>query len=150
MATPDPVTTTLNQLIETCKDAENGFHTAAENVKTPELKQLFHRYEQQRANFATELQTEVQRLGGTPEDGGTVTAALHRGWMNLKALVGSKDECAILSECERAEDAARKAYEEAVRSTMPPEVRAVVARQYEQVQEAHGRIRALKACAAKE
>ena len=33
----------------------------------------------------------VRSLGGDPEDSGTVSAALHRGWMDIKALVTGND-----------------------------------------------------------
>jgi len=34
----DNAISTLNNLIETCRDGENGFKTAAEGLKGPELK----------------------------------------------------------------------------------------------------------------
>ena len=33
----------LNDLIETCHDGENGFRTAAEHVKDPELRNILER-----------------------------------------------------------------------------------------------------------
>ena len=66
MADNDKVISTLNNLIETCKDGQDGFRQAAEGVKHTELKTLFLTYAQQRAQFAGELQSEVHRLGGTP------------------------------------------------------------------------------------
>ena len=35
------VTSTLNGLIETLKDGENGFKTAAEGLQDPQVKSLF-------------------------------------------------------------------------------------------------------------
>ena len=32
------VVSTLNDLIETCKDGEQGFKTCAENVESPQIK----------------------------------------------------------------------------------------------------------------
>ena len=134
----------LNHLIETCKDGENGFRTAAGGVTRPELKQLFDSYANQRGLFASELQGEVQRLGGKPETGGSVSAALHRGWINIKSLVTGRDEAAIIAECEQGEDVALKVYEEALQADLPADTDAVVRRQLAQVREAHDRVRALK------
>ena len=39
----DETSSTLNQLIQTCKDGEKGFHTAAEAVNDPNLRHLFER-----------------------------------------------------------------------------------------------------------
>ena len=61
MADNDNVISTLNGLIETCRDGQNGFQTAAEGVTNSELKTLFHGYAQQRAQFVGDLQTEVTR-----------------------------------------------------------------------------------------
>jgi uncharacterized protein (TIGR02284 family) len=56
----EKVISTLNDLIETCRDGEKGFRTAAENVKGAELKTLFSRFSQQPAQCAAGLQNEVR------------------------------------------------------------------------------------------
>jgi uncharacterized protein (TIGR02284 family) len=146
----DHLISTLNNLIETCKDGENGFRTAAGGVKNGELKTLFNLYAQQRAQFAAELQAEVRTLGGDPEDTGSVAATLHRGWINIKSTVTGEDEGAIISECERGEDSAVRNYKEALNETLPPGVQSIIERQYTQVQEAHDRIRALESASGAE
>ena len=138
------VISTLNNLIETCKDGQNGFQTAAEGVKNSELKTLFHTYAQQRAQFAGELQAEVRRLGGDPEKTGSIAATLHRGWIDIKSAVTGEDENAVISECERGEDSAVRNYQDAINAGLPGDVRSIVERQYTQVKEAHDRIRALE------
>lgn len=140
----DNLVSTLNNLIETCKDGENGFRTAADGIKNGELKTLFLTYAQQRAQFAAELQGEVRRLGGDPEDSGSVAASLHRGWINIKSVVTGEDEGAIISECERGEDSAVKNYQEALKEDLPGDVTTIIERQYTAVKEAHDRIRALE------
>jgi uncharacterized protein (TIGR02284 family) len=140
----DHLISTLNNLIETCKDGENGFRTAAAGVKNGELKTLFNLYSQQRAQFAAELQAEVRNLGGDPEDTGSVAATLHRGWINIKSTVTGEDEGAIISECERGEDSAVKNYKEALNESLPAGVQSIVERQYSQIKEAHDRIRAME------
>src|SRR4051794_34295120 len=78
-ASNDDVISTLNGLIETCKDGQNGFQQAAEGVERSDLKSLFYEFSQQRAQFAGELQSLVQGLGGDPENSGSVAGAIHRG-----------------------------------------------------------------------
>jgi uncharacterized protein (TIGR02284 family) len=140
----DEVISTLNNLVETCKDGQNGFRTAAEGVKNSELTALFNTYSQQRGQFASELQNEVRSLGGDPEKTGSTAAALHRGWINIKSTVTGEDEGAVISECERGEDSAVKAYEEALQEDLPANVRAIVETQFAKVKEAHDRIRSLE------
>ena len=48
----------------------------------------------------------MQRLGGRPEEGGSVSGAVHRGWMNIKDAVAGHDDKAIIAEAERGEDVA--------------------------------------------
>src|SRR4051794_5224301 len=97
---------TLNTLIETCKDGQEGFKDAAEGVERSDLKTFFYEMSQQRAQFVGELQSLVRDLGGDPETSGSIAGAMHRGWINIKSAVTGKDEKAILNECERGEDTA--------------------------------------------
>ena len=140
----DNVISALNNLIETCKDGEQGFRTAADGVKSPDLRTLFLTYSQQRAQFAAELQNEVRHLGGDPEERGSVAASLHRGWINIKSTVTGEDEGAVISECERGEDSAVRNYQAALNEDLPGNLRSTVERQYAQVKEAHDRIRGLE------
>lgn len=143
MANED-VISTLNNLIETCKDGQDGFKTAAEGVERSDLKTLFYELGQQRSQFAGELQTLVRELGGDPENTGSTSAALHRGWINIKSLVTGKDETAILNEAERGEDVAKAAYEKATQMQLPSNVASVIQQQSTQVKAAHDRVRDLR------
>jgi uncharacterized protein (TIGR02284 family) len=143
MASNEEVVSTLNGLVETCRDGQEGFRSAAEGVADEELRGLFLEYSRQRASFAGELQAEVRRLGGEPETGGSVAAALHRGWIDIKAAVTGADERSVLSECERGEAAALASYRAALGTDMPAGVRAAVERQFAEVNDAQDRISSL-------
>lgn len=140
----DDVISTLNGLIETCKDGQDGFKEAADGVERSDLKSLFYEFSQQRSQFAGELQTLVQSLGGDPENSGSVSAALHRGWINIKSAVTGKDETSILNECERGEDVAKNAYKEALEQPLPGYIQETIKTQYASVQSAHDRVKALR------
>lgn len=143
MASTEQAVSTLNSLIETCRDGQEGFKSAAEGVSNSELKELFYTYSQQRAGFVGELQDEVRRLGGEPDTTGSVTASLHRGWMDLRAAVTGGDEASVLAECERGEDAAMSAYRAAFNVDLPASCRQMVERQFAEIKEAHNHIRNL-------
>jgi len=100
----------LNRLIDINKDAEAGFHSASESIKNSELETLFSGYARQHAKFAAEIQVEVERLGGSFSDSGTVGGALHRGWMDLKSALSGHSAAAILRSCENGEESAEIAY----------------------------------------
>ena len=137
-------TSMLNDLIETSKDGENGFRSAAEDAKSAELKATFLRRAEDCAKGASELQQLVSRMGGKPEQGGSVAGAMHRGWMDLKAKVANRDDLAILEECERGEDVAKAKYRKALDASLPDDVRAVVQRQYDGVVSNHDAVRDLR------
>ncbi|MGI9055522.1 MAG: PA2169 family four-helix-bundle protein [Pyrinomonadaceae bacterium] len=142
--TNEDVISTLNGLIETNKDGQEGFKTAAEGVKNSEIKSAFYEYAQQRSQFAGELQTSVRELGGDPEDSGSVSGAIHQGWINIKSAVTGQDETAILNEAERGEDSAKSAYKSALEEELPANVRAVVERQSAAIQQAHDKVKAMR------
>jgi uncharacterized protein (TIGR02284 family) len=133
----------LNDLIETCRDGEKGFQTAADHVKDTELKRLFTQRSQQRAQFASELQSEVRQLGGLPAQHGSVSAAFHRGWMNIKSIVTGGGDDAIVAECERGEDAALENYQRVLKQNLPPNVLPVAKHQFTEIKRSHDNIRDL-------
>lgn len=135
---------TLNKLIETCKDGEAGFKVCAEDVTRPDMKQLFSQRSRQCGEAAEELQRAVLELGGEPEDSTSVSADLHRRWVDLKSLITGKDEEAILNEAERGEDVAKERYSEALTQNLPPQIRTMVERQYQGVLRNHNEVRALR------
>jgi uncharacterized protein (TIGR02284 family) len=140
----DNVISALNGLIETCKDGQEGFKEAAEGVERSELKTTFYEFSQQRSEFAGVLQELVRSLGGDPENAGSFTGALHRGWIDIKSAVTGQDEEAILNECERGEDSAKAAYNTALELALPSNVNDIVRQQYQAVLAAHNRIKALR------
>ena len=146
----DSVVTTLNNLIETCKDGQEGFQQAAEGVQDSSLKSLFYEYSQQRAKFVGELQGLVRDLGGEAETSSSIAGALHRGWINIKSAVTGRDDAAILNECERGEDIAKSAYKDALAADLPSNVTSVIQEQATLVQQAHDRIRGLRDAANNE
>jgi uncharacterized protein (TIGR02284 family) len=140
----DTTVSTLNDLIRTCKDGQNGFRAASAAVADSNLRHLLESYGQQRAEFATELQREVRRLSDKPAESGHASAALHRGWMGIKAGMTGADDAAMIAECERGEDVAVQMYRKALDSELPADVRVLVERQYLEIKDAHDHIRSLE------
>jgi uncharacterized protein (TIGR02284 family) len=143
MDTKDTIST-LNDLIETSKDGEKGFTECANDLHTTELKSLMVKRSQDCATAAAELQQLVVSLGGEPEHDTSLGGDLHRRWIGLKQLVTGKDDKAILNECERGEDVAKKNYKEALKKDLPGDIRAVVEKQYQGVLRNHDQVKALR------
>ena len=138
------VTAVLNDLVETSKDGERGFRKAAEDAHDTQLKALFVSRAEDCTRGARELQDVVQKLGGKPETGGSMSGALRRGWADVKSAVTGRSDYEILAECEKGEDVAKKHYNDALEEDLPPDVRMVVDRQFQGVIENHDRIRDLR------
>ncbi|HJR59327.1 MAG TPA: PA2169 family four-helix-bundle protein [Vicinamibacterales bacterium] len=140
----DKTISVLNNLIETCKDGELGFKTAAEGLKSAAIKAKFLEYSRQRGEMVRELQSEVRRLGGDPEKSGSVSGSLHRGWLDIKSVVTGKDDHAIVAEAERGEDVAKSAYENALKEPLSGTAQTVVQQQAAKVRLAHDHVRDLR------
>jgi uncharacterized protein (TIGR02284 family) len=134
----------LNDLIETSKDGEQGFRKAAEDTKTAELRTLFLARAENCAKGAADLQQLISRLGGHPEQRGSIAGAVHRGWVDLKAAASGRSDLAILEECERGEDVAKARYRKALEEKLPDDIRSIVQRQYDGVQRNHDEVRNLR------
>jgi uncharacterized protein (TIGR02284 family) len=135
----------LNELLRVCVDGEAGYRTAAEHVQNSELASVFTEYANQRGHCARQLHAEIERQGGTAEDSGTLQAAIHRGWMDVKSTVTGGDPGAIIAACETGEDAAQAAFEGVVDTDISGAARSLVETQRHKIQEALARLLRLKA-----
>jgi uncharacterized protein (TIGR02284 family) len=141
----DDVREVLEDLLENTRDGEYGFRTCAEEVDAPDLKQVFTEHAAECARSASELIQLIRQCGGTVDDtSGSVSGALHRGWVHVKGAVGANSALSILEECERGEDAAVARYRKAMKANLPPDVRTVIERQAQGAQRNHDQIKALR------
>ncbi len=140
----DEIVSMLNGLIEISRDGVQGFRTCAEDTHDASLKMYFENRAQSCEQAVLTLSAEVRRYGGDPDTGGTVTGALHRAWVDLKAAITTRDNLAVLEECERGEAAAVIAYENALREELPGDLRALLDQQYEGAKRNHDRVRQLR------
>lgn len=140
---PEQVIDTLNNLIETCRDGQNGFLEAAKNLENPQFKTFCNERSRERANYVTELQSEVRSLGGDPEQEGSTSAAIHRAWIDLKSSLGGGDK-AILSSIETGEDSAVEQYQETLEENLPVNLRSIIERQYQEVRRSHDQVKVMR------
>ncbi len=134
----------LNDLITVAHDGEEGYRNAAAHVNDMHFQTVFEAYAKQRAGFVRELTEEVKRLGGDASESGSVSAAVHRGWLDLKAALTGGSAAGVVAACETGEDSAQAAYERVVNSGISGETRSLVQKQWHKIQEAHQRLLNLK------
>jgi uncharacterized protein (TIGR02284 family) len=139
--------TVLNHLIETCRDGERGFLSAAAHVESPKLKALFEQMAAQRGRVAANLAPHAQRLGGDAAAEGTTGAALHRGWIDIKSKLRRHDDHAILTEVQRGDSVTLRVFQDALEGMLPPDSRDLVERVYEELRHAHAEIESIDSVA---
>lgn len=145
MADHDNDISVLNSLIATTLDSVDGYTEAAGDIENPRYGSVFSDRARERREVVSDLQAEVRRLGGDPEDDGTVLAGAHRMFLDLKAKVTGQDDKAIIDEVERGEDHIKAKFDDALaKEDLSPEVRAAIAKANQSVQEGHDQMRDLK------
>ena len=136
-------TTVVNELIEALNEREAGYKKASELVENTEARELFNRYAEQSARFAAEMlpyryERSKEAIGKGP------LSALWRGWAEVKAAFTGKDTKAIYAWAETGEDTAIKIFQGAFEAGMPQEILALAKKQFSEIKEAHGHIKALR------
>jgi uncharacterized protein (TIGR02284 family) len=145
MARNENVREVLNDLIKINHDRIEGYERAVEDTrdKDTDLQAIFHRMADESKQYASELESEIQKRGGEPADDTTVSGKIYRVWMDLKSAVTGKARKSILESCEYGEDAAQKAYEEALKADedLPADVRQLIVNQKAALKTSHDTIK---------
>jgi len=141
MSTNEKLTDVLNDLIRINNDRTTGYEKAADEAKSidVDLRATFNKMANESRKYAAQLTSEVERLGGDPASGTTNSGKIYRVWMDVKATFSGKDRQAILESCEFGEDAAQKAYREALASDaeMDADTRQLIAEQQASLKTSH-------------
>jgi uncharacterized protein (TIGR02284 family) len=135
MAT-DRVLRSLNYLYKIVEAGEKGYAVSASNVNNQGLKIILKSYAQQRARFKSEIQSEIQRLGGEVIAKSSIRGVLHRGRIDIFAAltIGNRErEGVVLKEILIGEKIALRTYRSILKSGLPAETHALIARQYDEV-----------------
>ena len=135
---------TLNGLIETTLDSVNGYEDSAQNIDSERLREVFRKNADDRQQVVGQLREEVRRLGGDPEESGSLLGKAHQRFEDLKAAITGRDEKAIVNEVERGEDYIKGKFEAALNGDLTGESRQVVERCYQSVRAGHDQISQLK------
>lgn len=147
MGTQEKTVAVLNDLIEINNDRADGFERASSELKDEniDLKAVFDKLSSESRSNVIELAGLVGEHGEKPESGNTILGTLHRAWIDIKANFGGDDRHSILAECERGEDAIKKAYRDALQENeLGAEARAVLSAQQTGVNAGHDAIKALR------
>jgi uncharacterized protein (TIGR02284 family) len=142
--TNEEVQETLRAVIQSLIDGQEGFLQIGEHLKDDTLKRYFMAESLKRASFRGDLETLLHDEGvHDVKESGTVSGAIHRTWGDLKAHLGGGDHT-LLETSERGEDAAKKAYKEALEKELPLPVKQLLTSQYAHIQTSHDYVKAAR------
>ncbi|MEJ7768171.1 MAG: PA2169 family four-helix-bundle protein [Chitinophagaceae bacterium] len=145
MPNNDNLTEVLNDLIRINNDRIEGYKRAVKEAADVDvdLKAIFSRMADESRQYLSELTREVVKLGGEPAEGTTASGKIYRAWMDVKATFTGSDRAAVLTSCEFGEDAAQKAYHDALTTdeALTTEVRQLIANQQASLKVSHDTIK---------
>ena len=135
-------------LVETLKDGQNGFASAAEKLRdsdSPDTAATLERLSEQRAGFAHDIVSMGHAYGDDVDESGSVAATVHRGWIALKDALTGDDASGVLGAAVTGEDHAVSEYEKALaEDDLSEGFRAVVQQQHAAIVAARDEVKALQ------
>lgn len=135
----------LNGLIKTTLDSAGGYREAAENADRSQYKAMFAERVNKRQRLAQELQQQVRALGGEPEMEQGALGKAHNKFVDLKNALTGGDDKSVIDEVERGEDHIRDKFQHALEDEdLPPNVRNVVSRAFQEVKAEHDEVSRIK------
>jgi uncharacterized protein (TIGR02284 family) len=135
------VSSAIKTVIQVLHDGHQGLSDIGEHLKDPSAKAFFTNEASTRHKFEHELK---QAAGVTEDVGGTAAGTVHRTWGDLKANLGGGDHT-LLETAEQGEDAAKKAYKEALEdSETSGAVREILTNQQTHIQQSHNKVKAFR------
>lgn len=148
MTTNEALVDVLNDLIEINNDRTTGYEKAIEEVEgmDVDLKAIFSKMANDSRGYKSALADLVVAHGGEVAEGRTISGSIYQAWMGVKATFTGHDRQSALESCEFGEDAAQKAYKQALESdaNMNTEVRQLIANQKDELKSAHDTIKKLR------
>ena len=138
---------TLNDLIQINNDRIEGYEKALKETKAEDadLKALFSSMISESHEIRMALGTEVNSLGGDMDSSTTTSGKLYRAWMDVKAVFTGHDRHTVLANCEAGEDAAQRAYRDALSDEdLPAYLREMVSEQQQTLKRSHDKVKALR------
>jgi len=130
------LTKLLRNLAATCRDAEEGFSKAAKGAHRDELRSLFTDYAAQRAKFALELDRAIEGRGGVRGETGHSSGPMRRGWRELEARIRPKADPEFMIEVADGEESGLKHYDRALGMKLPQEIRELLEKHRQAIQQA--------------
>ncbi|HEV2606343.1 MAG TPA: PA2169 family four-helix-bundle protein [Xanthomonadaceae bacterium] len=134
----------LNDLVSATRDGIGFYEHAASKVKNPELKALFLRLANVKADIVQDLAFEIRAGGDKPTESGTWSGDFHRFYGEMRPHVSDKNY-AYVAQLEESEDQLLKAFDRALNDEdISPHAHTVITRLLPEVRSCHDIMRTQK------
>ena len=137
----EQLTETLNDLVRINNDRITGYEKASDETKDSDvdLQVTFNKMADESRTYVKELNEKLMSLGGEPSSDTTTAGKIYRVWMDVKNTFTGADRESILDSCEFGEDAAQKAYNEALETDaeMDADTRQLIMKQKNSLKSSH-------------
>lgn len=133
-------------LLQTLEDGKDGYAKAADKLADSDASGVsddLRRFSAQRGQFADELEKMAASYGDDLDESGSVTAAVHRGWLSLKDALSGSSPKGVLDAAVQGDDHAVEAFEKAAAEDISPELKQVVQRQLTDIKAAREQVKAM-------
>lgn len=139
----------LNDLVHINNDRIEGYEKAIGLLKADnqELRPIFEQMVHESEAIKQELVTVIRKHDGeSSSEATTQKGKIYRMWMDIRSAFSTDKAENVLELCEYGEDAAQKAYQEALESedTQGADIRELIVRQKAQLKQSHDTIRNLR------
>jgi len=136
----------LDHLILINNDRIDGYEKARQQCqqKYPDLQILFDEMIELSFENKKELEDAVENSGGELSINTTIAGKIHRVWMDIDAVLSGFDKHALLANCEAGENAAMKAYHDAMSENFPSPVCDMIQVQQQRLISAYNKIKYLR------
>lgn len=131
----------LRNVIDVLIDCQERFKGIGDKLEDETLKRYFLAESLKRARFRGELEGVLHQEGvHDVKESGTAGGSVRRAWADLKSKLGGGDHT-LLGTAEEGEDAAKKAYADAMKEFLPLPVRQMLATQAAHIETSHDYIK---------
>ena len=114
--TPDSDTAELQSVLTRYVDSCDGYTAAAKAVESPGLAKAFLEISNRRKLIVDRVATLIHDQGKKPDEEGSMEAAIHRTWIQLRAKMTGEEFKVTMAECLRGEKELDRTIREALDS----------------------------------
>ena len=134
----------LEALASTLTDSINGYEEAAEVADNSGISAYLRQKAQERRTITESFRQRIASMGGDSQVSGSVSAALHRRFLDLRSMF-QNDTKAAVAEVERGENYLKERFESYMQDTnISPDTREFLRSTYERVRFDHAQWDRLK------